>query len=138
MDSKNNTENTWSKKRKGYGFGLVIFLFIFIISLAGLEKNLDRINQSIGLNGKVLKSIAYYSRSGKNSVYQIRIKFQGEQRQFEIDDYDYQNFNHQDFKSEVVKGDTVSIKYVGSKIFSLKKNGKEYCNIEKSNRHKKK
>jgi len=134
MANIENIEKPWSQKRKEYGIGFGIFLFLFMSSFASTENK-----KGIGLNGKVLKSIIYYTSTGsKNSIYQIKIKFQGEKRQFEIDNYDYQNFNHKDFKVEVEKGDTVSIKYIGTKIYSFITNGKEYCNIEKSKIHKQK
>ncbi|WP_020537616.1 hypothetical protein [Lewinella cohaerens] len=135
------SRKTWEEQKvefvQGLLFCIVLFLLSFIIPSKVSPMGLN------SLSDKKLHSFEYLEKKGKKRSHLISIKLDGDDREFEISSIGYQEFNHDQFKEEIKVGDVVDLEYsksfLGSyEIHVLRKNNKDYCNLEKVEEHKNK
>lgn len=135
IDKKIKFEKEEDKWRKSYNSGFLFFIFFFIISF--FSSPVVTVNELYNKEQLVLETNPEYkSFSGKNSRYWIVLKFQGDNDNYEINGIDYKYVNHQQFKNDIKGLDTINIGFIDRNIYLLSKNGYQYCDIDKSNKHK--
>ncbi len=130
-------ETVWASKKRFFSVSIKIS-FVFLLS--SLLCNNDNKTFSLKVAQKkenmILSNDAILeTRSqGKSRINYIVLKFQNTDTIFRLDSahYDYA-FTNAIFR-ELQKGDTIAIYHYATFIWSLEKNGKEYCNLEKLNK----
>ena len=133
------SRKTWEEQKVQFVQGLLFCTILFLLSFV-IPSKVNSIDLN-NLRGKKLHSFEYLEETGKKRSPLISIKLDGDDREFEISNIDYQEFSHNLFKEEVKVGDIIDIEY--STLFSgsyaihaLTKNNKDYCNLEKVEEHK--
>ncbi|MGH1435209.1 MAG: hypothetical protein ACRBG0_12195 [Lewinella sp.] len=133
------SRKTWEEQKVQFVQGLLFCTILFLLSFV-IPSKVNSIDLN-SLRGKKLHSFEYLEETGKKRSPLISIKLDGDDREFEISNIDYQEFSHNLFKEEVKVGDIIDIEY--STLFSgsyaihaLTKNNKDYCNLEKVEEHK--
>jgi hypothetical protein len=104
---------------------LILFLFIFT------DKTIDK--NKITEKKLVLTEKPVFKESGRKFTrYWVELKFEGENKVYEISEADYKYLQPDEFEKEIDQGDTLVISGIENQIYYLKKDGKEYLDFKKA------
>lgn len=132
----------WKEQKQFFNTAIKIsFVFLLFGTCSTYDNRLYSLKTTQKKENLILEKDAifdsYSTHSGKNStrIPYIGFKFQGFDTIFRIDSLHYKYAYGKDvFSKEILKGDTVTIYHYKSYIWSLQKNGKEYCNLDGVNK----
>jgi len=117
-----------------FGLALIFFLFSYLSSDVVSETSLDKLEDQVIENPPRHKE---YSGGKSGRHYSCKIKLENSTHKFVIDGIDYQYVNFEGLYRNIRKGDVVSLLVYKDDIYSLKKDGVDYCNLEAANEHRK-